>query len=125
MKTQVNYDRLGSSSKTAISKDILISASATPAWNNAPFKANQVFGIGHGIYSGSMIQFYFTNFNPATGVVDNTKVWVSNDGGNNWSQLNYGWTITDTSVSYSQTLSTLYPVYTTFIITDGEFEIES
>lgn len=125
MTTEMNCLASGSSSQTAISKDLLISASANPTWNNAPFKANQVFGIGHGIYSGSMIQFYFTNFNPTTGAIDNSKVWVSNDGGNNWSQLNYGWTITDTSVSYSQTLSTLYPVYTTFVITDGEFEIES
>ena len=101
------------------SPKILMAQSAKPIWNNTPFKATEVYLLGTGYYSsvGNIWQFY-TNVNPSTGVVDNTKCWRTTDG-TNWNDVTSSglyWTITDTSITMEHTLSGVVSMNCMFLI---------
>lgn len=107
---------------TAISKILPISANTNAEWDNIPFMPSQVFLIDFTIYNGNLYKYLYTNFNPSTGEVDNTKCWTSEDNGNTWTNDEAVWTITPTSVVF-RPMSGVVTTYNVFVITDGTFEL--
>lgn len=119
MLVEANMPSSGGGDGYIFSPKIFMAQSAKPIWNNTPFKATEVYLLGTGYYSSvGVIWQLYTNVNPSTGVVDNTKCWQSTDG-INWNDvtsLGYYWTITDTSITMERTMSGVTSMNCMFLI---------
>ena len=124
-KAQIDLTAVGGGgARVAISKNLAVSATNIKPYDNTPFKARQVYVVMEAIYNNSLVYARFTNFNPTTGELTTNSCWQSADGGNTWSENNQRYfTITDTSVTYSSSLSGATAHKVQYFITDGEFEL--
>lgn len=88
------------------SPKVVVNAGDKPTWST-PFKANKAYILATGFSGSSRLWNMYTNVNPSTETVDNTKCWVTSDG-NTWSDYtSYGfyWTITDSSITLERQVS--------------------
>jgi len=99
-------------------------ANAVPSWNT-PFKAKRVMITASGYASNTLLYQDYINFNPTTGEVSTSQIWVKKQNApNTWeSSTAFHFTITDTSVALSRTISGIATFYGNFIITDGDFDL--
>ena len=109
----------GGGSNCALSPRITAPTNTAPTWSGTPFEAKRVYMLGTGYYSGNIWQMW-SNVNPSTDVVDNTKCWTTSNG-TTWSDATgdgYGFNITSTSVASKRYLSGVISEEVLFIIFD-------
>lgn len=120
--SEVNYFESGGGSKAALYNTYVASGNA-PSWSSTPFKANKIYMEACGSYQNALVATAYVNYDPSTGVVDTTgKCWAKTIGSGSWYVDTRTWTITDTSVSLSSSISGVTAMRCQFAITDGDFE---
>ena len=95
---KVDYGEVGGGANVA-TKRIYQSAGTTAfIWNNPPFKPTYIICYVPTSVSGSGI---YTNYDPSTGVVDNTKYWYCayNDTTGGFYPTSANWNISDSSIT--------------------------